>query len=672
MATIIQQPTSLSFSKNLKKFEISASSEIRFKLSQGGSLIVDESYLPNSQGKVIIDVENVIANYLTTAVPVGNLFNQSSAVKTFSAQVDTLPPITFTVIRGGVENLSDTTANFLASNWLTWQPQVKRVTYSQPEWLTYYAISTSHVKVRYYLKDENSQTITVGTLGAGACYSVNMQFAHIMTLLTGEKYGYYDVWIEDNSGQRLTYIQRYVYRDAEDQDEIFVFENSLGGIDTVCMTGSSNFTPEVVYHQGSYDDVAIQIDNYFTRLYDKSTGWISKQEGNWLFDFFNSYGRYKLVDGVLRKITLQDSSISDSSLEDLKSYSFIYRFSEDRGLLNIHRSMDVPPVNLEISIPDNLFFLAPRLVDFQSAALVDELLFPVQSPFSQFWQKLSWGAIWQYLYDKVLASAIGLMAHVHDNFSVISALSEDSGKLKYKGESIIPDTGLGVQLGESSQTAYRGDRGKTAYDHSQNNNIHFANLEQKKSLIDSLSTKPISIGQVTSGMLVTTLIPNIASQGYINIEISGFGKIDAGPFSWRGQVLFITGAFADASIKSIYEGELLDVRIFIHDALVKLWVTALAKSIMDFQNIKVYVKHGDDPINQVDEIVDSAMLTDVISLRKFNDFEKTYLRQLTPAEQAKLSRAVTSVDNTEYKIWTGNAADYSSVTKDPNTLYFIQ
>ena len=475
MATIIKQPTSLSFSKNLKKFEISASSEIRFKLSQGGSLIVDESYLPNSQGRVIIDVENVIANYLTTAVPVGNLFNQSSAVKTFSAQVDTLPPITFTVIRGGVENLSDTTANFLASNWLTWQPQVKKVTYTQPEWLTYYATDAAVIKVKLYLKDGSSTLVVVNNQTPGTCVSYNMQFAYIMTLAEGEKYGYYDVWVENSTGTRLTYIQRYVYRDAEDQDEMFVFENSLGGVDTSCMTGESNFTPEVVYQQGTYDDVAVQVDNYFTRLYDKSTGWISKQEGNWLFDFFNSYGRYKLVDGVLRKITLQDSSISDSSQEDLKSYSFVYRFSEDRGLLNIPRSMDVPPANLEISTPESLFFLAPRLVDFQSAELEDELLFPVQSPFTEFWQKLSWGAIWQFLYDKILASAIGLMAHVHDNFSVLSKFSESEGNLYYNeapvGGSSGSDTGL--QLGTTSKTAHRGDHGKAAYDHSLLPDIHF-------------------------------------------------------------------------------------------------------------------------------------------------------------------------------------------------------
>ena len=265
------------------------------------------------------------------------------------------------------------------------------------------------------------------------------------------------------------------------------------------------------------------------------------------------------------------------------------------------------------------------------------------------------------------------MAHVHDNLAVLGGLSEDAGKLKYKGESIIPDGGLGVQLGESSSTAYRGDRGKTAYDHSQNVNIHFADVSQKNAVINSLSSRPMWIDQVTNGLLATTHIPNIADAGYIVIEISGFGKVDAGPFIWRGQALFTGGAFADATIKSVYAGELLDVRIFVHDALVKIWITGLSKAIMNFQNIQVLVRFGDSLENQVDDLVDSAMLTGVVSLKEFNNFTKSYIRPLTTDEQNKISKAVVSADLlTNYKIWCGTSADYASLTKDANTLYFIQ
>lgn len=476
MATIIKQPDSLSFSKNWRKFEIAASSEVTFKLSQGGSLIIAESYTPNASGRVIVDIADVVSNFLSFNIPTTDIFEQISIAKEFTVEIDSLAAVNFTIIRGGVENLADTATNFLLANWLTWQPQSKMVGYSQPEWLTYYAPVAAVVKIKYYLTDETSSVITLHTPAAGTCYTYNMQFAHIMSLYAGDKLGYYDVWVESATGTRLTYIQRYVYKEPEDLDEYFIFQNSLGGIDTAVMAGESNFNPDLEHTEGSYDDVSVQIDNYYKRIYEKSTGWLSKTYADWLFDFFNSCFRYKLVSGVLRGITLQDSSISDSSQEDLKSFSFSYKFAEDKGLLNLPRTMEPLPDNLEISTPEGLFFLAPRLVDFPSAELDDTFLFPVQSPFTTFWQKLSWGAIWNFLYDKIVVSAIGVMAHMHDNFSVLSKFSESEGNLYYNEAPVGGGSGsdAGLQLGTTSKTAHRGDQGKAAYDHSILTKIHFA------------------------------------------------------------------------------------------------------------------------------------------------------------------------------------------------------
>lgn len=356
MATIIQSPDSLSFSKNLKKFDIATSSEITFKLSQGGSLIINESYYPNALGRVVIDVESVIKNSLSLAIPTADVFFQPSAVKQFTAEIDSAITVGFTVIFGGVENLADTATNFVTSNWLTWQPQTKRVSYSQPEWLTYFATVAAVVKAKYYLKDKTSVVKTLHSPSASSCYTYNMQFAYIMSLQAGEKLGYYDVWVENTSGIRLTYIQRYVYKEIEIQDEIFVYQNSVGGIDTACMGGESNFTPEFEHTEGNYDDVTVQIDNFYKKIYNKSTGWLAKCDADWIIDFYNSTVRWKLVSGVLRKITLKESAISDSSNEDMKNFSFSYKFSEDKGLLNLPRTMDAPPANLEITTPEDLFF----------------------------------------------------------------------------------------------------------------------------------------------------------------------------------------------------------------------------------------------------------------------------------------------------------------------------
>lgn len=397
MATIITQPASLSLSANLGRFEIAASSEVSFKLSQGGSTIIDESFTPNAAGRVIIDIKDVVRNNLALDLPTTDIFQQTSIAKIFTAEIDELADVVFTVIRGGVENLSETPSNFLLANWLTWQPQAKQVSNNQPEWLTYYAPTAAVVKVKFYLANDTTSIITLHSPAAGTCYTYNMQFAYIMTLQAGNKYGYYDVWVENEAQQRVSYIQRYIYRALESIDEHFVFENSLGGLDTAVMTGESTFAPDIQHNEGVYDEVSSQLDSVVSRLYTKNTGWKPKPEADWLFDFFNSKSKYKVNSGTLRKIVIVESPVDDTSSEDLKSFEFKYKYSTDLGLLNLSRSMDAPAANLEITTPEGLFFLAPRLVDLPSAEIDPTLIFPVQSPYLQEWKKITY----QQLIDEI-------------------------------------------------------------------------------------------------------------------------------------------------------------------------------------------------------------------------------------------------------------------------------
>ena len=673
MATIISQPESLSLSKNIRKFEIASSGDIRFKLSVGEVVIIDESYSPNAQGRVVVDIKDVVGNFLTISIHSTNIYEQTSIAKTFTVEIDELDPVEFTVVRAGVDNLAETAANFLLTNWLTWQPQSKIVSYHQPEWLTYYAPAAAVVKIKFYLKDDSTAVITLHSPAAGTCYSYNVQFANIMTLQEGEKYGYYDIWVENTSAERISYIQRYIYKENDTTDEHFVFENSLGGIDTAVMSGESTFEPEIEHSEGVYNEENVQIEGNVTRLFSKNTGWKSKVEADWLFDFFNSKNRYKVCSGELRKITLKESSITDSTQEDLKSFSFVYKLSQDLGLLNLSRSMDAPAANLEITTPADLFFLAPRLVDFPAAELEDTMLFPVQSPFSEVWKKLSWAAIWNFLYDKLITSALGVMAHVHDNFSIISALGANAGKLTYNGTEVGGGSGVGVQLGETSQTAYRGDRGKIAYDHTFNSAPHFSSSAQKLKLTEIANDYHTLADPALDGLLVQTLIPTSVASDYINIEISGFGKIGSAPFAWSGQIYYTSGNFASAAIASVGRGETLDVRIFIREGFICLWVNGRVKSILNFFNLKISVCYGADLANLTDTITDAPYPASGLTAEiAFKDHPETFLRGIPAADQLRIDRAVIATDTTQYKIWVGTAPDYAAISnKDGNTFYYI-
>ncbi len=435
MSMIINQPDSLSLASNLKPFLVSSSQAVSFQLYKGEEIILDETYTPAADNRVKIDVREIVRSQLFFSLPTTNIFQQSGIFATLKAIVDGVE-VNFTVIRSGVESLADTASNFLSGNFLTWQPQVKKASYSQPEWLTYYACVSGSLKVKLYLSDNTSTVLTISAQAAGTCFSYNVQFAHIMSLLAGDKYGYYDIWFENAAQERLTYIQRYVYLEMSEQAETFLFENSLGGIDTVVMDGASTFAPTLELAEGEYEDTVSQIPFVKIRLFKKGTGFMDNTEAAWLWDFFAALKRYKLVDGSLSQITLTESSIEDNSSEDLKSFTFTYKLSGDLGLLNLQRSADPLPENLTITTPEGLFFLVPRLAEYPTADLVDSLLFLVQKPASESWQAIAWSYLYNALYDQFITSPIAALAHNHTNIAVLNGLSEVGGQLYYKGEPI--------------------------------------------------------------------------------------------------------------------------------------------------------------------------------------------------------------------------------------------
>ena len=100
-----------------------------------------------------------------------------------------------------------------------------------------------------------------------------------------------------------------------------------------------------------------------------------------------------MVDGNLEEIVLDTSSIQAKDSDNVNTSSFSFSLCEEGQLLKIPRSLDVPPIITVPSPGGELFFLAPRVVDYPDANLEDSLLFLVQSPYVQEWKKISLGTL---------------------------------------------------------------------------------------------------------------------------------------------------------------------------------------------------------------------------------------------------------------------------------------
>lgn len=407
MATYINRPDSLSLLGNLKSFLIGSSSEVSFELQKGGETILSETYYPNSSGQVEIQVKDIIGNYLSTTLPTGNNFSQSSFAADFTAYLDGSNSYSFRVVNAGVRKLATQASYFLLSNWLTWQPQVKRTVWNAPEYMTFYAANSTVAKAKFYLKSGTTKTVNVASFSAGAAYTVNTTPSRLFSL-SGESiddlYGIVDVWVETQSGSRLTYIQRYILEESQGDEHFYLCVNSLGGIDTYIFHGACALAPDISHENAELGDTKVVITEDAERRWEQTTGYASLKETSWIFELISAKSAWAVMDGTAEPIAIDSSSLRVSDRNNLHSCSFSFTLTEGGRCLNISRTSGTLPA-IEVPSPSGeIFFLDLRLSDYPDSDLEPTSLLLLQSPFSNTWFKASLGAITDAIIQDVLAA----------------------------------------------------------------------------------------------------------------------------------------------------------------------------------------------------------------------------------------------------------------------------
>lgn len=389
--TIVQQPDSLSFCGNLKDFIITGESEISFSLYLGSTILIAETYTAYNN-KIIIPCKKVIEQQFTICLPDTDVFVQTRGVLDFNAHIgDTT--VSFRVIKGGIGDTAEVATVFLKSQFLTLQPQQKQTLTWQPEFLNYYTQEQCRLKLRAYFADGTNEEKYIADLETGKLYTIDLSFLKINGKFE-KQVGYYDAWIENTAGNRLTYIQRYILTHPKDNSQIYVFENTLGGLDSVCFTGLFSEKLETNGNITTINDESSDSDIDFSVIYEQNTGYIPTFEYiRWLRGFFLSCQRYHVTDSF-RKIYIEESE-NTFKLTELNSYTFEFRYSLQSKYDFVIRNQEMLPELLEFPADNELFFLAPRLSEFPIAAIADDLVLPAQFSFENQWRRISIAAIIQ-------------------------------------------------------------------------------------------------------------------------------------------------------------------------------------------------------------------------------------------------------------------------------------
>lgn len=451
MIDIVIKPDNISLVGSMKRIVISATKEVTFVLSLAESdvPIVQHAYTPNSKGRIEIGIEDILSPLLYFELKdVDTAYRQERIAQVFKVSLkdsETEESFTFTAIRSGVDQLADSAENFLMTNFLTWQPTVKPVTYHTPEFLTYYATIDAVVKCKIYctidlLGNEitKENTIVLANLGKDSAWTIPVQYA-IIAGKSKETPSFYDVWIEDSAGTRLTYVQRYFASDIKSEEEQWVlFENSLGGIDTFRAYGNVELNAKHEHKIAEIEDNAEEYRVDTERIFKKNTGHLNKEERQWLLDFFPSLGKYIYINNHIRKIVVTDSDVNYEAKELPSNYNFTFKFADARPYLNLRRG-DILTDILNVKVPDlGSFTIAPRLVEFKRLSLSGGALFPVQNPYANEWTVTTAAAIIDFIVEVLEKSysANGGVGHTHTNFSLLQGLSMLEGYLLDNGNKI--------------------------------------------------------------------------------------------------------------------------------------------------------------------------------------------------------------------------------------------
>lgn len=387
---IIQQPAELNFIGNLPDLILSDTVAVNLKFYKGEELLLQETYQPDSDEKIKVDLKELIEGLLIIEIPdfSDEEFHQTQGYADFSVIIneDDENPIEFRVVKGGVgtDEAVDTPL-FLDSNFLTWQPQQKYVQYHDPEWLTYYAQGAYLLKAKgYHLTGD--ETITLATFTANQLTTVNMNYGRLIDLFADQPL-YIDVWVEEE-GDRLSFIQRLILSTEEFQfNDLFVAENSLGGIDTIRFTGELQDNNDFEFRSALFD---LETRDYYSNPnpdFEKNTGTFrSTRERIWSLEFFKSLQKYYLHEGILKRIRVTKNSLS-SVTGLLNNYTFNFTWAKQNKYLNLSRA-DTLPEDLELVSGEQVTILPPRLNEFPLFADYN-LLFPVQQSYAAIWRRMS-------------------------------------------------------------------------------------------------------------------------------------------------------------------------------------------------------------------------------------------------------------------------------------------
>ena len=323
--------------------------EVCYKQSGKLKKVFTGSYMPGVNFEVCIDFKEILKTLLTSEEPLFHLgyFTQYDFIKEIHVMFkDAEKELEreFYIINVNASSQNDVDV-VLSKRFLTLQPDVKETTVDSPEFLSYFYTGDKVRKLiaKFYLKNGTTEIVTLYSWNAKEVKALthNVSYRQILKLSntpSSDKKPFYDIYVVDENNQRISVIQRYVFRESTGRENYYLFYNSLGGLDTLITTGDTFQKPDVSFDIVRTSSGLIQLDSTEDHIsYEQKSGYFSIDNIPYVNDFILSpKDKYIFIpeDNVCHRIVMTDNDSSFNKKESFTSFSFSYRKMNDVPVIN--------------------------------------------------------------------------------------------------------------------------------------------------------------------------------------------------------------------------------------------------------------------------------------------------------------------------------------------------
>lgn len=342
------QPIYLSGNIPIIQIPADETTVLSLEIERGGTLIstITESYDPLRNEVIEINIRELLNTMLyadmdgKTFTPDHPYYIQYSSYGKVTIKQGETTLCSFYVTKGSIDVdkfLEATT--FFKKNFLTSMPQTRYVAATEENLLAFFATEPVKIMIHGYEDFDDIGTLLEYQVLTSAINNKQFIFSARWELLVAKfvalQFGIViktiDIYILGTTSGVKSYPMRIMLKsEYVPQLDIFAFENSMGGIDTLRFTGEKTELPKHEAQTFTVRNVTREYASKPLLVFEKNTGWIESEDDRmWILDFFASHNRYHLHDNIFQSIVLAEFS-APSLPNSLNNFDFQFYYSRQK------------------------------------------------------------------------------------------------------------------------------------------------------------------------------------------------------------------------------------------------------------------------------------------------------------------------------------------------------